>query len=132
MINEKITFYEFLEKEFADIDVYCGINKLSHYDSAKLTWDFVESQKNQEIEELKKKIEELEKSDINRLFHKAMVQITNLENKLGEAVEVIKFYSIAQNYGYNRNVDNHIEWISDEEHQSMGKKARTFLKENEK
>jgi len=53
-----------------------------------------------------------------------------LKKKLSEAVEVIAFYSISANYGYNQDFDDDIEWISDEEHQPMGKKARAFLKEN--
>ena len=103
-----------------------------------------EAQEKQEIEELEKKVEGLEiitheqslVMKAYKLQFKSQMEANEsrreeneaLKKRLSDAVEVIRFYSVSQNYGYNQDVDNHVEWIGDEEHQPMGKKARAFLK----
>ena len=87
----------------------------------------------QEFETERAKVEELEQRDINRLFHKAVVQITELEKKLGEAVEVIEFYGNPENYHQRKeDVFDYIQ--SDVSFENYlyygGKRARDFLEEN--
>ena len=186
MSNEKLTFSEFIDKEFSDVDMYCGINKLSHYDISKISWNFAEAQEKREyelleeehgellanfckvdmeriklsreveelkikfseatktytdeIDELEKKIEELEQRDINRLFHKAMTEVADLRKKLGEAIDVIEFYAddnsmpclafavTGEPYGFFKH--NDFEQLAEWRHKTSGKRARAFLKGN--
>ena len=89
-----------------------------------------------ENNELKKKVEELEQRDINRLFHKAMTEVVDLKKKLSEAVEVIAFYGNQENWyshGKDSTIKRRIDLDDGEEflnYEYGGRRARAFLKGN--
>lgn len=96
-------------------------------------WNFCKAQEQKEICELKKKVEELENRDINRIFHKSMMNIVELKKKLEKAEEVIRFYGDKENY-HERNEDVFDYIPSDVSFENNcchgGKRARDYLKEN--
>ena len=158
MSDGKLTFNEFINKEFDDVDVYCGVNKLSHYDISKISWDFAEAQEKREYELLEEEHSELLanfcKVDIERIklsreidelkikFSEATKTYTDeieeleqenksLKKKLSEAVEVIRFYGNTENYHQRKeDVFDYIQSDVSFENYSYfgGKRARAFLK----
>lgn len=144
--------YELLESEHSELLAnFCKVDmeriKLSR-EINELKIKFSEATKTytDEIEELEKKIEELEQRDINRLFHKAMTEVVDLRKKLGEAVEVIKFYADRFSYSWTKhdseeyysatvvNDDSMVEFTEKDgtefKNLCAGKRARAFLKGN--
>lgn len=89
MSDGKLTFNEFIDKEFDDVDVYCGVNKLSHYDISKISWDFAEAQEKREYELLESEHSELLanfcKVDMERI--KLSREINELKIKFSEATK---------------------------------------------
>ncbi len=89
MSDRQLTFNEFIDKEFDDVDVYCGVNKLSHYDISKISWNFCEAQEKREYELLESEHGELLanfcKVDMERI--KLSREINELKIKFSEATK---------------------------------------------
>ena len=95
MSNRQLTFNEFIDKEFDDVDVYCGINKLSHYAISKISWNFCQAQEQKEIEFLKAEnsiiLAQFSKVDMERL--RLEKENESLKKKLEKANGLMRYIS---------------------------------------
>jgi peptide subunit release factor RF-3 len=120
-----------------DVNMFAGINRM---DSEQVAKYFFESGYDYRDEEIAAKDEEIlawkfkcndisniARDEVEMIEGAAKDEIEKLKEQLKVARECIAFYSVSENYGYSQEDDDHVEWISDEENQRMGKKAKAAL-----